>query len=635
MSGPTIAELQLKISAQGLSTLQEIERSLRSIGAIRLRGVAREFGAIQTAAERARKAVGGGGAGGAGNQSLGGAFSGLVGGIAKFGIAAMTVKRSFDMIAGGIEGALRPAIDFQKALAEVRIKGGFSAGETNMIGEGIKGRIRQGSMFSAQQQAEAGVDLAASGLSSRDVNSMLPTVLRFAQAGDLKTLEASKILTNVANMFGIKTGDTAQMEALGSKLVKSANMSTVDVKDIYNTLKYVGTQSNTAGMSPDTVLAMTAILGNRGVTGSKSGTGLRNIFTAMTRPPRRGKSIAALNRQLGLTQADAQKGMENVPGFFQDLGRRYDRAGFSKAQRLGANAMYFGQYGSTTSDIIEKATHSDDVGKAVRGNLKKDAKGNWLYDEKNAVEEYTKAIHEAGNAMKDAADIAGGTMAAKLAVFQNKWDLLKVTIGERFFPAITKGLSNLSKLVDRWESGINKNPKAFESIIKSTETFAKLLPLALETAVNSLTLMEPFLKMLNAIAVSMLKVTGYESPEDKEKLDQLRKQGKLKTDDQIALDFIRAQSGTTALGKGLFDGMSAEELAEKFERDRGAHKGKGKGRPGTHDVGATQDGDLLTGQSTVGIKLSIDQSGELKAIFDKVQKGRGGPDLRLESSVNL
>lgn len=613
MAGPTVAELQLKISAQGLSTLQEIERSLRSIGAIRLQGAAREFGAIQTAAERAQKAVGGG-AGSAGGQGLGGAFSGLVGGIAKFGIAAMTVKRSFDMIAGGIESALRPAIDFQKALANVRIKGSFSAADTNMIGEGIKGRVREGSMFSAQQQAEAGVDLAASNVSAPNINKLLPTVLRFAQAGDLKTLEASKMLTNIANMFQIDVGNVGKMEELGSKLVKSANMSTIDVRDVYNTLKYVGTQSNTAGMSPDTVLAMTAILGNRGVTGSKSGTGLRNIFTAMTRPPRRGKAMAVIDRQLGLTQADAQRGMENIPAFFQDLGRRYDRAGYSKAQRLGANAMRFGQYGSTTSDIMEKATRNDEIGQITRNNLKKDKKGNWVYDEKNAVEEYTKAIHAAGTAMKDAADIAGGTMAAKLLIFQNKWDLLKVTIGERFFPKIEDGLKTAMKMIDRWEAGVNKNPKAFDTLIDSIGKFAELLPPALTAALTTLQLMEPIAKLINLtlgpIAAAMTK-----TPE-------------------------KAGIHTPVPTPGQPDGDAPYPITDPHLREALGMPPMQRGvEPQPKPTAESEAmGALLTGQhhqSTVGIKLSIDQSGELKAIFDKVLKGKGGPDLRLESSVNL
>lgn len=688
MSGPTIAELQLKLSAHGLPVVWSVQKALKAVGSAEINRQLREQSkallGIETAAQRAAKATASRSAAAAARNDArmlkeqaraalalekagkraeavldrkweafkkqqatelekqskallkveeaakrakkaaegdgdgkGGMFSGMLDRIGKFGLAAFTIKRSFDMIAGGIESALRPAVDFQKTLADVRIKGAFSAADTGMLGEGMKQRVREGSMFSAQQQAEAGVDLAASGLSAKDVNSMLPTVMRFAQAGDLKTAEASKILTNVANMFGVKTGNTAGMEKLGSQLVKAANLSTISVTDIFNTLKYVGTQSNTAGMDPSQVLAMTAILGNRGITGSKGGTGLRNLFTAMTRPPRRGKAIAALNRQLGLTQADFQRGMENVPGFTQELGRRYDAAGFTKAQRLGANAMYFGQYGSTTSDVLMKATQSNDVGKAVRNNLKKGKNGQWTYDEKNAVEEYTKAIHNAGNAMKEAADIAGGTMSAKLAVFSNKWDLLKITIGERFFPVIERGMDRVSKLVDKWEASANKNPKAFDSIIQSVETFANLLPPALTAMVTVLRLVEPLVGLINKVLGPIAAAMG-----DKPGQVGIRapKAGAPGSDTGDALYPITDPHLREVLGLGPMT-RGIPKAFTPAQTTAAADALTGQGNQG--------------GQSTVGIKIGVDKSGNLKAYVEDLVKGRLGPQLRTESSVNL
>lgn len=632
MANPTIAELQIKLNGQGLHFVTSLEAALKRVGGGEIRRQmneqARALLGIETAAQRAAKATSG--------ASM---FSGFVGGVAKFGIAAMTVKRSLEMIGGAAKAASNPVIDFQRTLAEIQIKGGrsFTPAAMNMLSEGMKQRVREGSMFSVPQQAEAGVELAASGLSPQAVNSMLPTVLRFAQGSNISTQESGKILTNVANQFKIRTDDQKAMEKLGSQMVAVANMSTVNVQDIFHTLNYVGTQAETAGMDPSQLLAQIAILGNRGIKGSKAGTGIRNIFSAMVRPPRRGKASAALNKELGLTQKDFQEGFTDIPKFLQEVQRREDAKGWSRAKRMAFTSINFGQYGSTTADILGKATIGDKTSEAILQNLHQGKKGELFFNQDNALSQAAKQIEESGDAMKEAADIAGNTLAGRIEKLNAKWNLLQVTMGERFTPTIEKAIGWLDKQAAAAEKWISQNPEKLEAwgdaLLQIGDSMTKLLPLFTAFAESAVGFAE------------QLERWGIVKPAAGSK--QEKEQNALR-DKRLFLEQYAQEHGFKVAVAGndpaTWGGLG-QKGREGYTNALHAYEEwmSARSRPGPQSrlPAASESemlGDALAGRSpseasVVEMRIKLGDKGELQAIIDKLIKTPTGPNLRVGATT--
>lgn len=628
-AGPTIAELQLRLNVQGIRVLADLQKSLERVGSReinrQLDNQAKALLGISNAAEKASTKM----------RLFGGGD--IVGGIAKFGIAAMAIKRGFDFVGDSVKSAIDPLRQFQKNLAEVRIKGGADFTPTAManISEGIKNRVRAGSLFTPQQQAQAGVDLAASGLSPQAVNSMIPTVLRFAQASGISTVDSSKILTNVANQFGIETKNSAAMEKLGDQIVGAANASTINVMDIFNTLKYAGTLANTAKMDPAQILAMTAVLGNRGIVASKGGTGLRSILMSFSRPPRRGKEAARQLAMLGMTQKDLQEGLANPEALLQRMGAEGRNRRLSPAKMLSIVSTAFGQYGSTSADVLMKALQGDVKGEVFRKNIKADGKGGWVFDEKNAVTEMEKRLRAVNGTMQESADIAGNTLDGQLAKLDARMNLLKITLGERLMPTIEKTIGWLDRMSAKAEKWATSNSAQLEQWNKVADILARALKPVFDSAASN------FAAAFASFSTSVGKLADAWDATVNGHGTKTEEVDPVKEKEAFAKQFYKEHPELNPVRDKV--ARDAMQKAWEAKRHKQATAGSNK-RIADHinDLGGASRevhelGNQLTGAGTsvVHVKVGVNDKGELKAIVDRLTKGRGGPDLRTESSVNL
>jgi TP901 family phage tail tape measure protein len=611
MAKPTLAELQLQIQMQGMGKLAQLTDALKRVGGAEIRrqmdAQARALLGIEQAASKANKPLG--------------LFSGTLGGIAKFGLAAMTIKRSFEFVGGAVSNALDPLIRFQQTMAQVRTKGTYTARDTADLGEFMKQNVREGSQFGINQQAEAAVDLAASNLSPGQVKAVMPTVLRFSQATGASTAESSKMLTNVANMFKTDLSDPVAIEKLAAQINKAANMSTIGVSDIFHTLKYVGTQAGIAGMDPAQVLAMTAILGNQGIVASKAGTGMRNLFAATTRPPRRGKVAAAQLASIGMTQKDIQAGFTDLPRLQEEIGRRIQgwRKGkdgkwvqsakaLSAAQEAAFNSIQYGQYGSTTSAVLTRAASSGVLGEITRRNIKKNDAGEWVFDSKNAIIEFQKAISDTGDSLKETSEIMGEQLAGRLAKVDAKLELLKVTMGERFIPQLEKAIDWADKTAAAVEKWVRQNPEAINQWGRAFESLGMALS-NMQPVVGWLADRFADLGMISKPVTRKDVSVEDDANAKKQWIDQWEK--------QHITGFLTQGQRREAAEEAYRQGPGKADDLETARKRRALEKGGGAENE-------------LYGQSRVDLRIHLDDNGKLQAFVDKMSKGEGGPVMRTQ-----
>ena len=328
-------------------------------------------------------------------------------------IAAMGATYVATTLFGAVRGLITPVREFEHAMTEVRTKGSFSVAQTAEIAARARGLGRT-TQFSAREGALGAVELAAAGLKAPDISKQLGTVLRFALGGNLDTQNASTALVETSMQFQ-KTPES--FGHIADVMIKAANMSTISVADMTESLKYLGPIASTAGVSLEDVSAMLALVGERGIKGSLAGTALRQMLVGLTTPARQAKKAMA---ELGLNTKDLNEGLNDVPRFLQRLDKIRKDKGMSQPQRLGITKRLFGVESlSAVEAMLQSVTTTTANGRTV-----------W--------DTYRDGIDKAGGSMDRAAELFGNTLDGKIRKLNASVEDLRITFGEKLAPVLSE-----------------------------------------------------------------------------------------------------------------------------------------------------------------------------------------------------
>src|SRR6185369_10012653 len=414
MAKDTTANLNVKLSVYGIEQLNTLESALKRVGGAAIRrhldAQAKAMLGIEDATKKAGKATGG--------------FGSFLKMAARGTIVAQGLYRGFKMVGGAVAASLEPLMDFEHNMARVRAKGQLSFADAKAASEAVKSLTGQ-TQYGPVAASEAAVGLAAAGR-GKTLARDLPTMLRFAQANDIVPEKSTEILLGVSGQMGMqKPGD---MERIGDMLTKADQLSVLSVSEIYDTMKYVGPLARDAGVSLQSVLSMVVSLGDAGIKGSKAGTGLRNLLSAIAAPPRRAKQAQKQLDKIHLTQDDLRKGFEDIPGFLNDLEARFKKYGIQGAERMAINKIMFGQYGMTATSAL---LGDSKIGESGITNLTKNRND----------------IAAVNGLMKDQADLMGCTLKNKLQQVNGQWELMKINIGEMNVPKMNEAVDGLLRFM--------------------------------------------------------------------------------------------------------------------------------------------------------------------------------------------
>lgn len=192
--------------------------------------------------------------------------------------------------------------------------------------------------------AAAGVvELTKSGLSLHDSLKAVNATMVLAKAGELSVADASTLVANSLNTFGLKAKDAGK---IANQLANAANISSADVSDLAESFKYVSPVAATAGVSMGEVNAILAELSNSGIKASQAGTTLRTFLLNLQAPAKAGAN--ALD-DLGVQVFDAQGKMKPLPKLIGELGGKLNKLPASeKAADMKAIFGKVGIAGATT-----------------------------------------------------------------------------------------------------------------------------------------------------------------------------------------------------------------------------------------------------------------------------------------------
>lgn len=232
---------------------------------------------------------------------------------------------------------------FDATLRQVGIQTG---GSTKKL-EKLAIAMGQDTVFSAQDAAEAMLELAKSGMSAAVIQGgALQSTLKLAAAGGLDLASAAAYMSNSMNAFGLKSKDTNQIV---TALAGGANASTASVESLGLALAQSSAGARNAGLSLNQTVGVLAAFDNAGIKGSDAGTSLKTMLQRLI--PSTDKAKSAMEN-LGIKFVDAHGKFKSITAVAQTL---HDKLGpLTQAQKAQALQTIFGSDATRAASILTR-----------------------------------------------------------------------------------------------------------------------------------------------------------------------------------------------------------------------------------------------------------------------------------------
>lgn len=170
-------------------------------------------------------------------------------------------------------------------------------------------------VFSAKQAADGMQFLGMAGFETNEIIAAMPGLLDLAAAGQLELAEASDIASNVLSGFRLEAEEAGRV---GDVLAKGAASANTSVIQLGNALSFVSPVSAALGKSIEETAAAIGVLSDNGIQGQRAGTGLRTVFSALSKiTPVAERALA----ELGLTVEDVDIQSQSLEMVLRNLSK--------------------------------------------------------------------------------------------------------------------------------------------------------------------------------------------------------------------------------------------------------------------------------------------------------------------------
>lgn len=332
-------------------------------------------------------------------QNFGSAVNQKMSGVGK----AMTVAGAVTT-AMGVK-AVKGFGNFQASLNQAAV---IAGGTSKNIGELADVANHMGAVLpiSAQDAADAMVEMARNGASLDDIKKQFPAIAEAATAAGANLQTTAGVVQESMNIWGDSLKSPQQAAAI---LVQTANASNASIEDMQQALATIGSTAKMAGMDMQTTSEAIGLLTNRGFSAAQASDDLNHAITQMLAP----SSIAKKKMdELGLTFVDSAGKMKPFPQILQEIADKTN--GMGDAQKTAALKAMFGASGMKAIAPLLDAIN-DKTG---------DAKTSWAA----YAAEQDKAAHSTAAATKflqDQANDMQQNIGSKIEQVGGNWEALR------------------------------------------------------------------------------------------------------------------------------------------------------------------------------------------------------------------
>jgi TP901 family phage tail tape measure protein len=194
--------------------------------------------------------------------------------------------------------------------------------------------------YAAKDVAGAMSQMALAGFSVNEIVGALPGLLGMATAGMVGIGQATTIASEILRTFQI---EAKNMDYVAGALTTTFTTTNTTLSTLSYTMKYVGAQASELGVGLSQVAAVAGVLGNIGVKGSMSGTGLRQFMEKLA------AGLGGMSQKL----AAGTKGLKSMGLSWKDVSDDAGNLNLVKAvEKIGAALDKMGAKASARIKIL-------------------------------------------------------------------------------------------------------------------------------------------------------------------------------------------------------------------------------------------------------------------------------------------
>lgn len=225
---------------------------------------------------------------------------------------------------------------FQASLNQAAVIAGGTAKDIDGLSD-VANRMGAVLPISAQDAADAMVEMARNGASLDDIKKQFPAIAQASTAAGSDLQATAGVVQQAMNIWGDSLKSPQQAAAI---LVQTANASNASIEDMQQALATIGSTAKMAGMDMGTTSEAIGLLTNRGFSAAQASDDLNHAITQMLAP-----SSAAKKQMdaLGLSFVDSSGKMKPFPQILQEIADKTD--GMGEAQKTAALKAMFGASG--------------------------------------------------------------------------------------------------------------------------------------------------------------------------------------------------------------------------------------------------------------------------------------------------
>ena len=359
---------------------------------------------------------------------------------------------------------------FQTSLNQAAV---IAGGTSKNIGELADVANHMGAVLpiSAQDAADAMVEMARNGASLDDIKKQFPAIAEASTAAGSDLSATAGVVQQAMNIWSDSLKSPQQAAAI---LVQTANASNASIEDMQQAMATIGSTAKMAGMDMGTTAEAIGLLTNRGFSAAQASDDLNHAITQMLAP----SSIAKKQMDaLGLTFVDSAGKMKPFPQILQEIADKTN--GMGEAQKTAALKAMFGASGMKAIAPLLDAIN-DKTG---------DAKTSWSA----YAAEQDKAAGSTAKATKFLSDQANQmqqNIGSKIEQVGGNWEALRNKAME------AKGGVN-GAMLDMMNQALEWSTTSNDGIAKMIRSFIGLSPI-----------IGPALTAIGAFTTNVGKIVG-------------------------------------------------------------------------------------------------------------------------------
>lgn len=357
-----------------------------------------------------------------------------------------------------VKNSISKAMDFESQMSSVGALTGRTKEELAPLNELAK-ELGARTKYSALEAAQGMEELVKAGMSVGQItDGALENALNLAAAGGLDLADAASIMSNALNAFSKEGLTSANVSDI---MAKTANNAATTVNELQYALVESGGMAATVGMSFADVNTALGLMANKGITGSRAGTGLKNVLTRLIPAS---DTAAGVMEDLGLIVDGNNQFFDKSTGKMKDLKSiskllKDSMSGLTDEQRQYAITTMFGMEALNSAVALYEAGG-------------------------DGVEEFASKVAKAPSALEIASEKMNNAKGAA-EMFRGALETLQIVAIEPLLPLFKDMLNYLTGLVEgfatwlqsdeaaEWGEAIKSAVGGALDIIKETYNFFK------------------------------------------------------------------------------------------------------------------------------------------------------------------